>query len=60
MRLKPHLYSITSVTSMPPALRCQSSGLRIFDAKAQVFDPRFLFLPSLMLKPRSSISELRC
>ena len=43
-----------------PALRCQSSGLRIFDAKAQVFDPRFLFLQSLMLKPRSSISELRC
>ena len=32
----------------------------IFDAKAQVFDPRFFIFRSLMLKPRSSISELRC
>ena len=66
MGLKPHLYSITSVTSMPkprsPNIRCQSPGLRspilvspIFGAKAKIFDIR-----AQMLKPRLSISNLRC
>ena len=34
--------------------------VQIFDTKVQVFDARFVIIRSLMLKPRSSISDLRC
>ena len=36
------------------------SDVPIFDAKAQVFDPLSRILRTLMLKPRFSISDLRC